>query len=137
MNLIHAGQTSKHALVELGRFFETALEFQQTTGKTALMPSCLVDRAWHDMMNEPPEYEAFSMRTCGMEVEHQETKGEGEIEWVELYYSKFGPLSTAWFISPSGDFDRRRHEEYLKTGVLKAAWDCGPAFKKVDPEKTH
>ena len=114
--------------VELGRFFESALEFQKETGKSAMMPVCIVDEDWHKLMQNQSEYSAFTKQHVNMPVEHDELKGSGEIEWVNHYHNKFGLLPTPWFVSPSGEYDQHAHQEYLRTGVLKMSWKCNPRF---------
>jgi hypothetical protein len=122
-------------LIELGRFFDVAAVFQSKTGKTANMPVCIIDQAWHDLMVNPSAYADFTDSAVGSSVDHLENKGEGIIEWVDIYHEKFGALPAVWFVSPLEFFDSELYDRYQRTRVLEMSWDCAPRFPKVDPPK--
>ena len=117
--------------VELKRFLQTALVYEQETGKTANMPSCIVDTCWHEELKSPESWNQFTKDAVGGEVLHLENRGYGLIEWVPFYENMFGKLSLDWFLSPDGSrFDQQAYDDYCLTGELKMAWDCVPNIKQ-------
>ncbi|EOO08755.1 hypothetical protein [Bacillus cereus] len=109
---------------ELGKF----LKMYSEGVSNLTMPSRFIDVIWHDMLENPEEYEAFSNKFAGMVVGHEPIVGEGKIEWVTNYEKRFGKLNSTWFMDQNGRFNKKAYEEYQKTGVWRASWDCGPCL---------
>lgn len=118
---------------ELGRFFQVASEHRLKTGKSAMMPVCIVDSVWHELVNNPPELRALIDTHLGieMEVAHLKSAGEGRLDWVELYESHFGELPAPWFINPDGSTNDQALEHYRQTGEVRLSWDCTPGINPV------
>lgn len=68
---------------ELRRFFLVAEEYTRTTGKPALMPSCIIDEYWHGLIEmtdgliTPLATELFG---SGATIKHIESGGFGPID---------------------------------------------------------
>lgn len=120
-------------LTELGRFFEVAREYRlKTGGKSAMMPKCIVDSAWHDLLDKPDELKVLVERHLGieMEVAHLKSTGEGLLDWVSVYESRFGKLPLPWFVKPGGSVDDEAVAHYEQTGEVRMSWDCTPGITK-------
>ena len=111
---------------ELGKFFVVADNFKEKNNKVAFMPSSILDNYWHQLLSSD-QYNDFCIKTVGRVVKHNKNKGFGQIEWVKTYEAKYGKLPSSWFYLPNGEFDLTAYENYQKTGIWKAAWDCTPA----------
>jgi hypothetical protein len=114
------------ALEELKRFFQIAMILQATSKMTG-MPSCYLDTLWHQLLENPAEYETFCLDAVGVHLDHLPYNGEGILDWVPLYHSMFGIMPPIWFTDLEGNFSATAYDEYVETGVVKASWDCGPA----------
>ncbi|HKX33391.1 MAG TPA: hypothetical protein VJ302_37280 [Blastocatellia bacterium] len=122
---VESGERSA-ALEELGKFFSTAKRYTERTGKPAFMPVCIVDKVWHDLLNRPDEYLAFCNEVLGERraIGHGPIKGTGPVEWVADYEAIFGDLPSIWCFRANGEHDAQAYEQYRKTGILYASWDC-------------
>lgn len=116
------------ALAELGKFFAAAQKYTARTGKPAFMPVCVVDEAWHDLLNRPDEYLAFCNEVLGegQAIGHVSIKGSGPVEWVSDYEETFGKLPAIWVLRAGGEQNAQAYERYGETGILHASWDCTP-----------
>src|SRR6218665_3463988 len=127
-------------LAELDKFFVVAKEYFNETGKTANMPSCVVDSCWHELMEDDAQYASFTNRSVGGRIEHMENKGFGVIEWVPIYERMFGKLANPWFVAPEGKPIVELKAEYGQEGDLRMAWDCTPLIdcpkERVQYEQT-
>ena len=124
---------------ELSKFFSVAEEYTRQTGLSAMMPKCIVDAHWHDMLADLPSFDAFTGACVGegITVEHIEAGGVDPIAWVPLYESAYGPLDRVWFTAADETFAVAEYDEYLRTGETpKMAWDCTPYFRKEEPTKS-
>ncbi|MEI8103674.1 MAG: hypothetical protein WCG84_02080 [Candidatus Moraniibacteriota bacterium] len=120
-------------LTELGRFFEVAAEYRlKTGGKSAMMPKCVVDSAWHDLLDKPQELRDLVDLHLGieMEVAHLKSSGNGLLDWVSVYESRFGKLPLPWFVRPDDSVDDEALAHYEQTGEVRMSWDCTPGITK-------
>lgn len=115
---------------ELGRFFSIAAEYHQRSGRSAMMPRCVVDSMWHQLISQPDELNAIIKEYVGVDttIDHAKSDGEGELPWAEIYHARFGELPRIWFISPEGMLNKQALNIYEHTGTLRMSWDCTPAF---------
>ena len=121
-------ESRKEAQQELAKFFQLTAE----NPDEMLMPRCLVDHAWHELMEDADRYETFCMESVGMrEIGHNPGGGYAKIRWVERYEEKHGKLNKVWFTSEDGSFNQSAYEEYLNSGELIASWDCGPVIPEI------
>ena len=120
---------------ELLRFFTAGKAYQMKTSKSVFMPACIVDETWHSLLNEEERYFNLTSSIVGSNIEHVQSKGFGEIEWVADYEKMFGKLSKEWFTSVDGTFNLSSYDEYLKKGKMYASWDCSPAYKPIKKDK--
>lgn len=120
---------------ELIRFFIAGRVYQKDTGKPALMPICVVDHAWHLLLNDEVRYANLTSSYLEASIEHLPIKGYGEINWVTNYEFMFGQLSKEWFTSVNGTLNEIAYGEYLKKGKLYAAWECSPGYKPNEKQK--
>ncbi|MFF4403437.1 hypothetical protein [Streptomyces sp. NPDC001404] len=130
--------TSERALMELGRFFQLHAD-RTRNGDTAFMPmfSERIDATWHDLKTDPHAYKAFCAEHAGRSVTHLSTTGTGTVPWVTEYEETFGAtLPVVWFASVDGRIDRDAYDRYLKTGAVKASWNCGPSTGDGDGSLT-
>jgi hypothetical protein len=111
---------------ELERFFVVAEAYRRETGKQAFMPACPVDTEWHNLLEQPREYQTFCRNAVGHDIRHEPARGEGEIGWTGTYERLFGQLPDVWFRDTRGILDKARRQKYLDTGVFYASWDCTP-----------
>lgn len=114
-------------LLELDKFFQVSQEMYEKTGKQAKMIKCIVDEAWHQLLEDEKSYHEFCLNSVGSTLTHKEDKGHGEIDWVSMYHKKFGQLNEPWFTSSEGVFDSASFLKYKREGQIKASWDCTPA----------
>jgi len=117
------------ALRELDRFFALAVSAHERRAGTLNMPCCVVDAAWHELLQNPYEYEAFTSKHASAGIEHLPNNGYGTIDWVPAYEAAYGQLDPVWFVSESGEVDSDAEAAYRKSGTWKASWDCTPAVK--------
>lgn len=107
---------------ELGKFFTLA-----GLGVSKLnMPVGFVDEVWHDMLNDKNLYSYFCNKNAGRFVEHIQSKGEGNLEWVSAYENCFGKLNPVWFINAEGQLNTQKYKEYLEKGEVRTEWNCSP-----------
>lgn len=120
-------------LAELGRFFQVAAEYRLKTGQAAMMPKCVVDSVWHDLLDKPQELRALIDQHLGieMEVAHLKSSGEGLLGWVGVYESRFGKLPLPWFINPDGAVNDDALAHYEQTGEVRMSWDCTPGITET------
>ena len=126
------------ALAELGKFFAAARKYTERTGKPAFMPVCVVDEAWHDLLNRPDEYLAFCNEVLGGDraIGHVPIKGYGPVEWVSDYEKTFGKLPAIWVLKADGKQDVQTYQRYNNTGILYASWDCTPDIERLNSTAT-
>lgn len=115
------------ALQELGRFFKLSVELR----KPLTMFSGYVDAAWHEMEKEPGYFAEFCARTAGQPIGHVPS-GPGpnpivEIEWLNEYEAKYGPLPEMWFADEDGTINDVLYGIYRRTGRVQDAWRCNPS----------
>jgi hypothetical protein len=116
------------AEIELGKFFNLAGEGISNL----LMPQGIIDEVWHEKLKDNEKYLEFCFDHANAQIDHVETNGTGELEWVENYEKKFGKLNQAWFVDKNGVLDFDTYQEYLKNGKLIMSWDCGPILTDTD-----
>jgi len=120
--------TEKSLELEFQKFLTVAHLCKKETNQDVFMPSCIIDTYWHKRLNQE-DYDAFCIQTIGKKVAHKENKGFGNIEWVRTYEKLYGKLAPSWFYDVDGAFIGKSYNDYLKSGVWKAAWDCSPGVE--------
>ncbi len=127
------GVDRRTALTELGRFFQVAAEYRFKTGQSAMMPKCIVDTVWHELLDKPQELRALIDNHLGieMEVAHLKSSGEGLLGWVGVYESRFGKLPLSWFVGLDGVVDDDAFVHYEQTGEVRMSWDCTPGITET------
>jgi hypothetical protein len=115
------------AMRELGRYFQVAEAHHAATGGVSRMPACLVDQAWHELLNDALALQVVIEGSLGegATVDHVPASGYGVIEWVGLYEEMFGELPVIWFTAADGTVDTQALERYLAGGPVILKWDCG------------
>jgi hypothetical protein len=130
-----ATEVMEQGRLELTRFFRVAQSYSKKTNELVLMPSCIVDSVWHDLLEKPKEYKEFTHNAIGCDVGHEKNNGKGIIQWTGHYEEKYGKLSEIWFTSPCGKLDNEAYNDYISTGKMLMAWDCNPAIETHNPDK--
>ncbi|TYR78270.1 hypothetical protein FZC66_20105 [Priestia megaterium] len=105
---------------ELGRYFELAVDGVENLG----MPDNILDKVWHEKLENPEEYLKFCNNTVGCYIEHGQLMGEGEPSWIKNYEDKFGKLDPIWFTNDKGSFNEGAYNSYINTGKVKMSWNC-------------
>lgn len=124
-------QHKEEAVRELGRFFRL------DQGRMLPMPIGAVDEVWHELVERPDSYASFCHGQVGHHVEHSsECVGEGAISWKEEYEKAHGEIPEIWFRDANGNLDEESRDRYLKTGIWKACWECGP-IQPSKPEESN
>jgi len=121
-------------LTELGRFFKVAAEYRLASGgQSAMMPKCIVDSVWHELLDKPQELRSLIDNHLGieMEVAHLKSSGEGLLGWVGVYESRFGKLPLPWFVGPDGAVNDDALAHYEQTGEVRMSWDCTPLITET------
>ena len=113
---------------ELSRFFQVSKELFDETGAMAMMPTCVVDEHWHDLIEEG-KIDAFVAECLGddVTVAHVEAGGVDPLNWVTRYEVMFGSLNPLWFTGQGG-LNTELFNEYVGGKTPDMAWDCTPAF---------
>lgn len=115
---------------ELAKFLALSVELK--AGLT--MFSEFVDQAWHDLLDDPAGYEAFSKGACGQTLGHVPSGDSNPIvvvEWITEYESRHGDLSAAWFANAAGVLQEDAYSDYLDSHTVVAAWKCAPSSGSV------
>ncbi|MFI9787255.1 hypothetical protein ACIHEI_27685 [Kitasatospora sp. NPDC051984] len=118
---------SDTVLDELGKFFVVAGQFLDAGLPAPQMFSKAVDLAWHRLVEDPREHDAFTAKYAGRRLLHTESSGAGFIDWVDAYERAYGPLPDLWFTDAEGELDVEALGRYRATGTVWAEWDCSPA----------
>ncbi|QHW37051.1 hypothetical protein GZH82_06795 [Staphylococcus ursi] len=109
------------AELELKKFFSLVDNDQMY-----YMPRCVVDKVWHEKLENEEEYKEFCRKYSEAYIQHKENKGEGILPWVPKYENKFGKLSPAWFTNEEGNVNTEIYDKYIKEGDIRVEWDCAP-----------
>lgn len=121
--------------IELGRFLQIASVRAERDAGVTVMPTSMVDKVWHALLENKAEYQEFTDKAIGCRVDHLPNGGYGVIDWVPAYESMFGPLDPIWFADHDGNIDMAAHDSYRETGVWKASWDCTPGVHRPKPSQ--
>lgn len=113
---------SADAKVELQKFLSLSCDLDYPLE----MWSPAVDRVWHEMLDSQ-EYSDFSNHACGEIIDHTEQMGFGEISWIPEYRARYGELPPVWFLDADGRLREKILDDYRRTKIVRASWDCTPA----------
>jgi hypothetical protein len=122
---------------ELGRFFQAADIYQGVTGELAMMPVCIVDVRWHDLLGT--DIYTQIIQDClgeGVTIEHLESGGRDVMGWMPYYHKLFGKLDDVWFTLPDGTLNNKCKRAYESGNWPEMSWDCTPGFVREDEADT-
>ncbi|WP_147255326.1 hypothetical protein [Streptomyces sp. PT12] len=112
---------------ELARYLSITGHRFATGQESPQMFSGLIDRVWHEKMQDPVAYAEFCAAHAGEPVAHAPVTGSGPVNWIVDYERRFGTLPDAWFMGADGVVNEPLRREYHRTGaVTRAEWICSP-----------
>lgn len=119
------------AQAELAKFFALTTELD----KSLTMFSEFVDKAWHDLLDDPVSYESFCLEECGRVLSHIPSDPHSNpivvVEWVGEYEERFGQLPPVWFADEHGVVQEDSYRDYLDSHTVVASWRCTPSTGSV------
>lgn len=104
---------------ELAKTMELAAD-----GIAIEMFSGAIDLVWHELLQTPQQYIEFSLRSCGSVVGHVEGYRIGVVNFIDSYERRWGRLPLIWFTKSDGSIDTAILDQYRRTGVIEASWNC-------------
>lgn len=109
------------AKTELKKAFQLSTE-----GVDVKMFSKYIDKVWHEMADNPEEYERFCLESCGQIITHSQQSGEGVVDFVQIYEERFGKMPDVWFMDEEANLNIENFVNHLEGRQTISGWDCTP-----------